>query len=77
MPNYTKQQLIIIKQKALASGKSLEDLRKEDKKDKKKMKEKPFINTKNKIKLETKETLREKLRESNRTAILLNNEFNV
>ncbi len=77
MPNYTKQQLIIIKQKALASGKSLEDLRKDDKQSKKKLKEKPFINKKNKINLETKESLRDKIRESNRTAILLNREYDV
>ena len=34
------------------------------------MKEKPFINKKNKINLETKESLRDKIRESNRTSIL-------
>jgi hypothetical protein len=77
MSNYTKQQLIIIKQKALASGKTLEDLRKDDKKSKKKLKEKPSINKKNKINLETKETLRDKIRESNRTAILLSREYDV
>jgi hypothetical protein len=77
MPNYTKQQIIIIKNKALAQGKSLEDLRKDDKQSKKKMKEKPFINKKNKINLETKESLREKIRESNRTSILLNKEYDV
>jgi hypothetical protein len=77
MPNYTKQQIIIIKNKALAQGKSLEDLRKEDKQSKKKMKEKPFINKKNKINLETRETLRDKIRESNRTSILLNKEYDV
>ena len=49
MPNYTKQQIYIIKNKALAQGKSLEDLRKEDKKSKKKLKEKPFINKKIKL----------------------------
>ena len=77
MPNYTKQQIFIISNKAKASGKSLDDLRKEDKKSKKKLKEKPFINKKNKINLETKETLRDKIRESNRTSILLNREYDV
>ncbi len=80
MPNYTKQQIYIISNKAKAQGKSLEELRKEDKKDKKKqkkMKEKPFINTKNKIMLETPQSIRNKIRESNRTAILLNKEYDV
>ena len=77
MPNYSKQQIIIIKNKAKAQGKSLEDLRKEEKQSKKKMKEKPFINKKNKINLETRETLRDKIRESNRTSILLNREYDV
>ena len=77
MPKYTKQQIYIISNKAKASGKSLEELRKEDKKDKKKQKEKPFINKKNKINLETKESLRDKIRESNRTSILLNREYDV
>lgn len=77
MPNYTKQQIYIISNKAKAQGKSLDELRKEDKKNKKKQKEKPFINKKNKINLETKETLRDKIRESNRTTILLNREYDV
>jgi len=77
MPNYTKQQLIIISNKAKAQGKSLEDLRKDDKQSKKKMKEKPVINNKNKINLETRESLRDKIRESNRTSILLNREYDV
>jgi hypothetical protein len=77
MPNYTKQQIYIISNKAKAQGKSLDDLRKDDKKSKKKMKEKPFINKKNKINLETKESLRDKIRESNRTSILLNKEYDV
>jgi len=77
MPKYTKQQIYIISNKAKASGKSLDDLRTDDKKSKKKMKEKPFINKKNKINLETKETLRDKIKESNRTSILLNREYDV
>ncbi len=77
MPNYTKQQIYIISNKAKASGKSLDDLRKDDKQSKKKMKEKPVINKKNKINLETKESLREKIREGNRTSILLNREYDV
>ena len=77
MPNYTKQQIYIISNKAKVQGKSLEDLRKDDKKSKKKLKEKPFINKKNKINLETKESLRDKIRESNRTSILLNKEYDV
>ncbi len=70
MPNYTKQQIYIISNKA--KGKSLEDLRKDDKKAKKKM-----INKKNKINLETRESLRDKIRENNRTSILLNREYDV
>ena len=77
MSNYTKQQIYIISNKAKAQGKSLEDLRKDDKQSKKKMKEKPVINKKNKINLETRETLRDKIRESNRTSILLNKEYDV
>ena len=48
--------------------------KKKDKK-KKKEKEKPFINEKNKILLQTRESIRDNIRESNRTAILLNQEF--
>ena len=77
MPNYTKQQIYIISNKAKAQGKSLEELRKDDKQSKKKMKEKPVINKKNKINLETRETLSDKIRESNRTSILLNREYDV
>jgi hypothetical protein len=50
--------------------------KKKDKKDKKKKdKLKPFINEKNKILLPSRENITKNIRESNRTAILLNQEF--
>jgi hypothetical protein len=59
-------------------GKDLKELRDEDKKDKKKSKKSkatPYLNPKNKIMLETKNRLGEKIRESNRTKILLDLEY--
>lgn len=59
-------------------GKNLKKLRDDDKKDKKKVKKSkstPYINSKNKIILDTKANLGENMRESNRTKILLELEF--
>ncbi len=67
---------------------SLKDLREQDEKDKKKEKKKklkkdmkgkgkPFINSTNKILLPTRENIAEQIRRSNRTGILIDNEFNV
>ena len=89
--HYTKQQIFIIRDKERkAQGKSLEELRNDDKKDKekdikkdkeknkkKKQKEKPFINKDNKILLPNRESIVESIRQGNRTAILLNREFDV
>lgn len=60
---------------------SVEDEKKKEKKEAKKIKKqmkgkgKPFINPTNKILLPTRNRLVEQIRESNRTAILMNNEF--
>ncbi len=59
-------------------GKDLKELRDDDKKDKKKSKKTkatPYLNPKNKIMLETKNSLGEKIRESNRTKILMDLEY--
>ena len=67
---------------------SLKDLRDEDEKDKEKEKKKkvkkimkgkgkPFLNPDNKILLPTRDSIARQIRESNRTGILINNEFNV
>jgi hypothetical protein len=72
-----KQSIYLVnfsKPHAPSTLKELRDSAKKDKK-KKKEKEKPFINEKNKILLPTRESIRDNIRESNRTAILLNQEF--
>lgn len=63
-----------------ARGSTLQELREADKKDKKKYKKvanKPFVNPNNKILLQTPESIKKNIRESNRTAILLRKEFDV
>ena len=83
--HYTQQQIYIIRDKERkAQGKTLEELRSDDKKDKekdkkkkRKEKEKPFINKDNKILLPNRESLVETMRQNNRTAILLNREFDI
>jgi len=63
-----------------AQGSTLKELRDAAKKDKKKDKKaanKPFVNPKNKILLQTPESIKKNIRESNRTAILLRREFDV
>jgi hypothetical protein len=67
---------------------SLKELREQDEKDKEKEKKKklkkvmkgkakPYLNPDNKILLPTRESIAEQIRHSNRTAILIDNEFNV
>ncbi len=64
------------KEHALSTLKELRDEADKDKnKNKKKDKQKPFINKKNKILLPTRENITKNIRENNRTAILLNQEF--
>lgn len=69
-----------------AIGKSLAELRLEDKKDKQKKKKKenvlaskskPFTNPNNKIMLANREDVINNIRQGNRTAILLNREFDI
>ena len=60
-----------------AQGSTLKELRDASKKDKKKNTNKPFINLKNKIMLQTPESIKNNIRESNRTSILLRKEFDV
>jgi len=67
---------------------SLKELREQDEKDKEKEKKKklkkvmkgkakPYLNPDNKILLPTRESIAEQIRHSNKTAILIDNEFNV
>ena len=60
-----------------AQGSTLKELRDADKKNKKKTTNKPFVNPKNKIMIQTPESIKKNIRESNRTAILLRKEFDV
>ena len=79
--HYTAKQIYFMNLNRQHAGSTLKELRDEADKDKKKdnkkkkQKDKPFINEKNKILLPTRESIRDNIRESNRTAILLNQEF--